>query len=117
VLTVSPKQILFYEDPEPVKALQSKYAIYADRFPAWSEHTSAMHQYELWTALEAEGFGANLQHYSPLPDQKASEVWNIPVEWSLKAQLVFGTPAPGARENLPEKSQEPVEKRVAFHGL
>ena len=47
-----------------------------------------MHQFAAWTALEAEGLGANLQHYSPLPDQKASETWNIPLEWSLKAQLV-----------------------------
>ncbi|EME83942.1 uncharacterized protein MYCFIDRAFT_210737 [Pseudocercospora fijiensis CIRAD86] len=108
--------ILFYEDPEPVKALQSKFPNYADKFPQWSEHTSAMHQYELWTALEAEGLGANLQHYNPLPDQKVSEIWNVPLEWSLKAQLVFGDPAEGSREKLAEKKQEPVEKRVFFHG-
>ncbi|KAF7186702.1 Fatty acid repression mutant protein 2 [Pseudocercospora fuligena] len=108
--------ILFYEDPEPIKALQSKFPNYADKFPQWSEHTSAMHQYELWTALEAEGLGANLQHYNPLPDQKASEIWNVPLEWSLKAQLVFGDPAEGSREKLAEKTQEPIEKRVFFHG-
>lgn len=110
-------QILFYEDPEPTKALQSKMPVYAERFPVWSEHTSAMHQYYLWTALEAEGLGASLQHYNPLPDQKASEIWNIPLEWSLKAQLVFGEPAAGAREKLPQKAFEPIEKRVFFHGL
>ncbi|KAL9531738.1 putative nitroreductase [Sphaerulina musiva] len=109
--------ILFYEDPEPIKALQSKYAIYADKFPQWSEHTTAMHQYELWTALEAEGLGCNLQHYNPLPDQKAAEAFNIPLDWSLKAQLVFGTPAEGAREGLAARSEEPIEKRLFFHGF
>lgn len=42
-----------------------------------------MHQYMLWTALEAEGLGANLQHYNPLPNQKASEIWKIPLQWDL----------------------------------
>ncbi|KAH9825485.1 Nitroreductase family [Teratosphaeria destructans] len=108
--------ILFYEDPEPVKALQTKFAIYADKFPTWSEHTSAMHQYACWTALETEGFGANLQHYNPLPDQKAAAEWNIPLEWSLKAQLVFGGLDAGVREGLAAKEQQPVEKRLFVHG-
>lgn len=76
-----------------------------------------MHQYVLWTALEAEGLGCNLQHYNPLPDQKASEIWGIPLEWSLKSQLVFGAPAEGAREKLAEKSVEPIEKRAMFFGM
>lgn len=108
--------ILFYEDPAAVRKLQEGFPIYADRFPSWSEHTSAMHQYFLWTALEGEGFGANLQHYNPLPDQKVSEVWKVPADWSLKAQLVFGTPQEGAREKLPEKAQQPISERVFFHG-
>jgi len=56
--------ILFFEDPEPIQKLQKAYAIYADYMPQWSEHTSAIHQYILWAGLEAEGFGANLQHVS-----------------------------------------------------
>jgi predicted oxidoreductase (fatty acid repression mutant protein) len=110
-------QILFYEDPTPVKALQSKLPQYADKFPDWSEHTSAMHQYAAWTALEAEGFGANLQHYNPLPDQKASEIWDIPLEWSLKAQLVFGGLQEGAREKLATRSEEQISGgRLFVHG-
>ncbi|KAF2721148.1 Nitroreductase [Polychaeton citri CBS 116435] len=109
--------ILFYEDPEPIKKLQTAFAQYADRFPTWGEHTSAIHQFALWAALEAEGLGASLQHYNPLPDQKASEEWNIPLEWSLKAQLVFGEPAPGARDGIQAKEQQPIDKRVFFHGF
>ncbi|KAF2104496.1 nitroreductase family protein [Rhizodiscina lignyota] len=102
--------ILFYEDPEPIQALQKQFAIYADKFPQWSEHTSAMHQFALWTALEAEGLGANLQHYNPVIDLKASTEWKIPVEWSLKAQLVFGGRggAPG------EKKFKPIEGERLF---
>lgn len=36
---------MFFEDPTPIKELQTKYAIYAEHFPQWSEHTSAIHQY------------------------------------------------------------------------
>ncbi|KAI6914575.1 hypothetical protein KC318_g2896 [Hortaea werneckii] len=108
--------ILFYEDPEPIKALQTKLPTYADKFPTWSEHTSAMHQYMLWTAMEAEGFGCNLQHYNPLPDQKASAEWKIPLEWSLKAQLVFGGVEQGAREALKAKDEVPMGERLFVHG-
>lgn len=108
--------ILFYEASGPVKKLQETYEIYADKFPQWSEHTSAMHQYAMWTMLEAEGVGCNLQHYNPLPDQKAAATWNIPQDWSLKAQLVFGGIQEGAREKLPEKSQTPLNERLFIHG-
>ncbi|KAJ8096931.1 Nitroreductase-like protein [Lipomyces tetrasporus] len=105
--------ILFFESPEPVKALQEKLPMYADRFPMWSEHASAMHQFFLWTALEAEGLGANLQHYNPLIDERVSTDWNVPAEWSLKAQLVFGTPTGEPME----KTYQPLKERVFVHGL
>lgn len=62
--------------------------------------------------LEAEGLGCNLQHYNPMIDARVAEQWNIPTEWSLKAQMVFGKPAGPPRE----KEFEPVENRVFFHG-
>lgn len=66
----------------------------------------------MWTALEQEGLGANLQHYNPLIDAKIASTWNVDPTWSLKAQLVFGKPAgePG------EKSFKPLEERVFVHG-
>ncbi|SLM41102.1 Nitroreductase-like [Lasallia pustulata] len=104
--------VLFFEDPEPVKALQSRFAIYADKFPQWSEHTSGMHQYVVWTALEADGLGCNLQHYNPVIDQRVQNEWKVPMEWGLKAQLVFGKRAgePGKKEF------KPVEERLFVHG-
>jgi len=123
--------ILFFEDPAVVKELQANLPLYSDKFPVWygrirfpyqqiythlilfrSEHTSAIHQYILWTALEAEGLGANLQHYNPLIDRRVQAEWNVPEDWSLKAQLVFGTPA-----GLPgDKTRKPVEERVKVYG-
>ncbi|MCJ1481719.1 hypothetical protein MMC06_001878 [Schaereria dolodes] len=105
--------ILFFEDPGPIKALQEKLPMYADKFPQWSEHTSAMHQYMLWTALTAEGFGCNLQHYNPLIDQRVANEWNVNIEWSLKGQLVFGKPT---SDKLMDKTFKPLNERIFVHG-
>jgi predicted oxidoreductase (fatty acid repression mutant protein) len=45
-------------------------------------------------------------------DARVAEEWNLPVEWSLKAQLVFGKPTGPPRE----KTFEPLEKRIFIHG-
>jgi Predicted oxidoreductase related to nitroreductase len=37
--------VLFYEDPAHIKPFQEKFAIYADKFEPWAEHSNAMHQY------------------------------------------------------------------------
>ncbi|KIM92524.1 hypothetical protein OIDMADRAFT_62502 [Oidiodendron maius Zn] len=79
-----------------VKDMQEKYAIIADKFPIWAIHSDCMAQHITWTALEAEGFGANLQHYNPPIDAGVQKAWNIPVDWELNAQHVFGTPTSGA---------------------
>jgi len=104
--------ILFFEDPEPVENLRKAFPIYAHHFGDWSEHTSAMHQFAAWTALEAEGFGANLQHYNPIVDQKVQETYNIPLDWKLRAQLVFG----GRAGEPGEKQFKDVKERVFVHG-
>ena len=48
--------------------------------------------------LAAEGLGCNLQQYNLMVDARVSEEWDIPAAWTLKAQLVFGTPAGPVRE-------------------
>lgn len=71
-----------------------------------------MSEFTLWTALEAEGFGANLQHYNPLIDQKVLAQWDLPSDWELNAQLVIGTPTGPAGD----KSFLPVEDRFKTFG-
>lgn len=60
--------VLFFEDQDVIGALQKQFALYADNFPVWSQQSSGMLQYVVWTSLELEGFGASLQHYNPLID-------------------------------------------------
>jgi predicted oxidoreductase (fatty acid repression mutant protein) len=72
-----------------------------------------MLQYAVWTMLTAEGLGVNLQHYNPMVDSAAAKQWNIPADWSLKAQMVFGKPA-GPR--LKKKDFKPVEERMMVFG-
>ncbi|KAI0827568.1 Nitroreductase [Trametes gibbosa] len=105
--------VLFFEDQERVKDLQTRFALYQDRFPTWSEHASGILQYIVWTALEAEGLGASLQHYNPLITPQVLSTWKLPESWSLVAQLVFGKPTAPAGE----KAFEPVEgKRFLTFG-
>jgi len=83
--------VLFYEDQNVVKGLQEQFSLYADNFPVWSEHSTGMAQFAVWTALAEAGIGASLQHYNPLPDAAAAARWNIPASWQLRAQLPFGS--------------------------
>ena len=84
--------VLFYEDQTIVESLQKAFPLYQDKFPEWSEHTSAMHQLVVWTMLENAGFGASLQHYNPLIDLAVQAEWRLPEHWRLIAQMPFGTP-------------------------
>lgn len=95
--------VLFYEDQSVVEGLQKAFASYADKFPQWSEHTSAMHQFAIWTMLEDAGLVASLQHYNPLIDEEVAKTWNINPKWKLIAQMPFGNPTsePGAKEFSP----------------
>ncbi|WZX99771.1 nitroreductase family protein [Bacillus sp. FSL W7-1360] len=103
--------ILFFEDEEVVKQLQERFPLYADNFPLWSEQTSGMHQFAIWTGLEAEGYGASLQHYNPLIDVAVAQKWAIPNTWKLRAQMPFGNPL--AEPN--EKTFQPLDTRVKIY--
>ncbi|KAG5929034.1 hypothetical protein E4U42_007345 [Claviceps africana] len=104
--------VLFFVDDDAVRASQASYAAYADRFPDWATQSAGMQQLLLWTALELEGLGANLQHYNPLIDNKVAETWNIPKTWKLNAQLVFG----GRAGEAGDKTFQPLEERVKVFG-
>lgn len=100
--------ILFYEDQSIIEGLQQSFTSYADKFPQWSEHTSAMHQFAIWTMLEDAGLGASLQHYNPLIDQEVAKTWNINPKWKLIAQMPFGNPV----EEPQDKEFSPLDSRV-----
>lgn len=100
--------ILYYEDESVIEGLQNAFPSYKDNFPVWSHHTSAMHQFAIWTMLEDAGLGASLQHYNPIIDEEVAKAFNINPKWKLIAQMPFGTPTsePG------DKEFQPLDKRV-----
>lgn len=100
--------ILFFEDISIVQSLQENFPLYKDNFPIWSQQTSGMHQYVIWTALEIEGFGASLQHYNEVIESDVKKEWDIPNNWRIIAQMPFGKPIvqPG------EKEFQPLEERI-----
>lgn len=102
--------VLFFEEQEVVEGLQKQFPSYADNFPVWSNQSNGMLQYVIWTSLELEGFGATLQHYNPLIDDKVKAEWNIPSSWKLLAQMPFGKPTAPAGD----KEFKPLEERVKF---
>ena len=83
--------VLFFEDQDVVKGMQAKFALYADKFPIWSDQASGMAQYAVWTALADAGIGASLQHYNPLIDAEVAATWGVPASWLLRAQMPFGS--------------------------
>ncbi|KAM0754383.1 Nitroreductase [Meredithblackwellia eburnea MCA 4105] len=104
--------IVLFEDQAVVKGLQEKMPMYAHKFPEFSEHGHGILASNLWVALEAEGLGANLQHYSPLIDAQVQSEWKLPESWAIRAQLVFGK-----REGeAGPKEFSPLEDRVKVAG-
>lgn len=91
--------VLYYEDQNIVKSLQDRFPSYKDNFPVWSQQSNGMLQLIIWTALEVEGFGASLQHYTELIEHDVKKEWNIPDSWKFIAQMPFGKP-----------TSQPVEK-------
>ncbi|WP_122645041.1 nitroreductase family protein [Enterococcus mediterraneensis] len=83
--------VLFFKNTDTVKALQEQFALYADNFPDWAEQSNGIATANTWVALEEAGLGANLQHYNPVIDEAVAKEWNIPSNWQLRSQLVFGS--------------------------
>lgn len=100
--------ILFYEDTETVEGLQKAFPSYSENFPVWSQQTSAMHQFAIWTMLEDAGLGASLQHYNPIIDAEVAKTWNINPKWKLIAQMPFGNPI----QDAGEKEFKPLSERI-----
>lgn len=98
--------VLFWVRGQTIKESQETHKSAAHMFAQFSEHASGMAQILLWTALELEGFGANLQHMAAIPPVEAviKKFAGVSDDYSLKANLNFGAPAqphPEVPEKLP----------------
>lgn len=100
--------ILYFIDQEIVDRMKKEYPLFADQFDSWSEQASGMLQINIWTALTEEGFGANIQHYNPVIDEKVKELFDLPKNYKLMAQMPFG----GILEQPDPKEKEDISKRV-----
>ena len=83
--------VLFFEDLDVIQNLQEQFPSYAENFPVWAEHSTAIAQFATWTTLHTLGLGASLQHYNPIVDAEVAQMFDIPENWKLRAQLVFGS--------------------------
>ncbi|KAI1342037.1 Nitroreductase-like protein [Xylariaceae sp. FL0016] len=104
--------LLFFDDQTTIFEFQKNIPLYKDKFPTWATQSNAMLQYALWVALEAEGLGANLQHYNPLIDERVVAEWGVPTTWQLAAQLVIG----GRAGEPGNKDFKPVEEKLKVFG-
>merc|ERR1712071_678686 len=104
--------VLLFDDKPTVRKQEEDFPTYAANFQPWASQSHGILAYIIWTALEQEGLGANLQHYSNLIERKVQEVFDVPVEWQLGSQLVFGAPVAPAGE----KSFKPIEERFRSLG-
>ncbi|KAM0326137.1 hypothetical protein ACHAQA_006730 [Verticillium albo-atrum] len=98
--------VLFWDSGNSIKSAQQTHQSAAHMFDQFADHASGMAQLLVWTALELEGFGANLQHLAAIPPVEAAlkKFLQVPDDYSLKANLNFGEeaqPHPEVPEKLP----------------
>lgn len=102
--------ILFYEDQKPVDKMKEIMPAYAHNFDNWSQQTNAMLQFALWAGFADIGIGASMQHYNELIADRLKEMYDVPEEWNLIAQMPFGV----AVDTPDEKEVHPVAERLIF---
>ncbi|MDD1379396.1 nitroreductase family protein [Limosilactobacillus reuteri] len=83
--------ILYFTDTTIVHQLENDYPSYAANFANWAEQGLGGAQQAVWTALAEQRIGASLQHYNPLIDDAIHQVFNLPADWQLRAEMPFGS--------------------------
>jgi len=100
--------VLFFYDRATVEGMQRDIPSGADNFPLWAMQSNGMLQLALWSGLCAQGYGASLQHYNPVIDERVRDLFGVPEEYVLLAQLVFG----GIAARPEPKAEEDISARV-----
>lgn len=65
-------------------------------------------QLAVWSMLRELNVGASLQHYNPVIDARVKEIFDIPENFKLVAQMPFG----GIVSEPDKKEKEDIDKRV-----
>lgn len=100
--------VLYLYDEKTVKKMQEDFSTYAENFPVWANQANGMLQISIWSLLRELNVGASLQHYNPVIDEKVKELFDIPKEYKLLAQMPFG----GIVSEPEAKEKEDIDKRV-----
>lgn len=82
--------ILFFTDDGVVDQFKKQFAMAADFFHDWSEQAMGTANAAIWTALEENKIGANLQHLN-YASKLLQDHFNLPKNWTLKAEMPFGS--------------------------
>ncbi|GMK58729.1 hypothetical protein CspeluHIS016_0601710 [Cutaneotrichosporon spelunceum] len=89
--------IVFYEDQDAIDSFVKNFPIVQWTIKDWVQNSNGMAQYIAWTALAANGMGANLQHYgqySPVNADAINKHLDVPSGWKVPiAMLAFGVPS------------------------
>lgn len=85
--------ILFFTDMDIVQAYANnpKIATYQYDEYNWSEQAQGNAQFAVWTGLEENGLGVNIQHYNPLISSSVKAKFKLPSSWQLRAEMNFGS--------------------------
>lgn len=88
-------QVVFWESQNSIKQAGEAHKSAAHMFAEFGDHATGMYQILVWTALELEGLGANLQHLNAIPPVEAAlkEFLGVPEDYKLKAHLNYGDEA------------------------
>ncbi|GAA6005273.1 hypothetical protein JCM10207_002922 [Rhodosporidiobolus poonsookiae] len=100
--------VLLFEDQDVADALRAKVPMFAPAIDGFLENVHGIAAFIAWTALEAEGLAANLQHFTEVVSTDVQKEWGVPASWKLRANLVIGEPVVPAGE----KEFQPLEDRV-----
>lgn len=100
--------VLFFYDSETIRNMQEQFSSYADKFPVWANQANGMLQISVWSMLRELNIGASLQHYNPVIDDKVKEMFDIPKNYELLAEMPFG----GIVSEPDAKEKEEIDKRV-----
>lgn len=97
-------QVLFWERSDTAKEAAETHKATGHMFGEWGEHSQGIHQILVWTALDMEGVGANLQHMNAIPPVEAAikKFAGVPGDYKLKAHLNYGDEQAPRPENPPK---------------
>ncbi|KAF3074029.1 putative nitroreductase HBN1 [Trichoderma lentiforme] len=97
--------ILFWNCEKSISQAKVDHKSGAHIIPQWADHAAGMCQILIWTALELEGFGANLPHMNAIAhlEDAIRKFAGAPDEYTLNATMTFGEKTQPHPEKVPDK--------------